>query len=158
MFISNIISKLPAIIYKPRIIYKATTAPTNMDQHPRSTNINTGSIEPLYTTCSHTQHTTTSMCLFFSLFRSYELHYNIYLLYSPYTYSYLSVGVFVLQVSPPVKDTSLSRRVKFGTPFSHVHADVPRFQILVKIFGAHRGVAVKHTPQPLVNPLTFIHG
>ena len=60
MFISNIISKLPAIIYKPGIIYKAITTPINKDQHPRSTNINTSSIEPLYTTCSHTQHTATS--------------------------------------------------------------------------------------------------
>ena len=108
MFISNIISKLPAIIYKPRIIYKATTAPTNMDQHPRSTNINTGSIKPLYTTCSHTQYTTTSMCLFFSLFRSYELHYNIYLLYSPYTYSYLSVK-FICFAGPPFYQRHLSK-------------------------------------------------
>ena len=36
MFISNIISKLSAIIYKPKIIYKATTAPTNKDQQPHS--------------------------------------------------------------------------------------------------------------------------
>jgi len=35
MFISNIISKLPAIIYKPRIIYKATTTPTSKDGHSR---------------------------------------------------------------------------------------------------------------------------
>ena len=49
MFISNIISKLLAIIYKPGIIYKATTTPINKDQHPRSTNINIGSIEPFYT-------------------------------------------------------------------------------------------------------------
>jgi len=32
MFISNIIYKLSAIIYKPRIIYKATTVATNKDQ------------------------------------------------------------------------------------------------------------------------------
>jgi len=47
MFISNIISKLPAIIYKSGIIYKAMKAPTNKDQHPDSDIINTGSIEPL---------------------------------------------------------------------------------------------------------------
>ena len=29
---SNIIYKLLAIIYKPKIIYKATTIPTNKDQ------------------------------------------------------------------------------------------------------------------------------
>ena len=39
MFISNIIYKLSTIIYKPGIIYKATTTPTNKDQHPHSTNI-----------------------------------------------------------------------------------------------------------------------
>ena len=63
MFISNIICKLSAIIHMPEIIYKATIAPTNKDQYPCSTNVNTGSIEPLYMTCSHTQHTTTSLCL-----------------------------------------------------------------------------------------------
>jgi len=31
MFISNIIFKLPAIIYKSWIIYKDTTTPTNKD-------------------------------------------------------------------------------------------------------------------------------
>jgi len=67
MFISNIIYKLSAIIYKPEIIYKATTAPTNKDQHPCPPNINIGSIESLYKTCSHTQHTATSMCLSLSL-------------------------------------------------------------------------------------------
>ena len=36
MFIFNIISKLPAIIYKPGIFYKATTTPSNKDQHPCS--------------------------------------------------------------------------------------------------------------------------
>ena len=48
MFISNIIYKL-STIYKPKIIYKVAIAPTNKDQHPRSTNINTGYIEPFYT-------------------------------------------------------------------------------------------------------------
>ena len=76
MFISNIIYKLSTIIYKPGIIYKATTTPTNKDQHPHSTNINTGSIEPLYMTCSHTQRTTTSMCppLSLSLIRALFKH------------------------------------------------------------------------------------
>ena len=36
MFISNIISKLLAIIYKSGIIYKTITNPTNKDQHPHS--------------------------------------------------------------------------------------------------------------------------
>jgi len=53
MFISNIIYKLLTIIYKPKIIYKATIALTNKDQHPCSHNINTGSIEPFYTTVIH---------------------------------------------------------------------------------------------------------
>ena len=110
MFISNIISKLPAIIYKPGIIYKAITTPINKDQHPRSTNINTSSIEPLYTTCSHTQHTATSFSLSLSLslshslslslFPLYELHYSIYFLYSAYTYFYLSARVLCF-VGPP---------------------------------------------------------
>ena len=38
MFISNIIYKLSTIIYKPGIIYKATTTPTNKD--PITTQLN----------------------------------------------------------------------------------------------------------------------
>ena len=106
MLISNIISKLPAIIYKLGIIYKATTTPTNKNQNHARTTINTGSIEPLYTTCLHTQHTATSLCL--SLFRSYELHYNIYLLYSLYTNSYSSIEVLCFS-GPPLCQRHLSK-------------------------------------------------
>ena len=78
---------------------------TNRFHCPRSTNINTGFIEPLYTTCSHTQHTATSMCP--SLFHSYESHYNIYLLYFPHSYSYLSVGVLCFAGPPLLSKVSL---------------------------------------------------
>ena len=80
---------------------------TRTSNHAQTT-INTGSIEPLYTTCSHTQHTATSLCLSLSLFHSYELHYSIYLLYSPYTYSYLSIIVICFP-GPPSYQRHLSK-------------------------------------------------
>ena len=61
---------------------------------------------------------------------------------------------FVLHVPPPVKDTSPSRHVKFGTSLNHVNPDVLGFWILVRTFGTHRGATVKHTTWPLVNLLT----
>jgi len=67
MFISNIINKLSAIIYKLGIIYKGYNSPSTHlithsahEQQPWSTNINTGSIEPLYTS-DNTR--ATSLCL-----------------------------------------------------------------------------------------------
>jgi len=68
MFISNIIYKLSTIIYKLGIIYKATIAPTNKEKHPHSTNINTDSIEPLYT-LAHTQSTRQQAYVSLSLIR-----------------------------------------------------------------------------------------
>jgi len=146
MFISNIIYKLPTIIYKSKIIYKATTAPTNKDQQPRSTNINIGSIESLYTTCSHTQHTATSLCPLLSLAHTSLIKHILV---------FLSLNIFLLEHQSPLLCRSpllskaplqADRRVKFGTPLSYVHPDVSWFRILVRTFGAHRGVAVKHTP------------
>ena len=81
MFISNIIYKLSAIIYKPRIIYKATTAPTNKDQQSLSTNINTGSIKPLYTTFDHTLSTRQQAYAPFSL-----AHTSLTLAYTCFTF------------------------------------------------------------------------
>ena len=144
MFISNIISKLPTISYKLEIIYKATTTPTNKDQHPCSTNINIGSIKSLYMTCSHTQNTSS-----ITTYTCFTLLTHILTWAS---------NSFALQVPLSIKDTSPSWCVKFGTPLNHVHPDVPLFCILVRTFDTHCGAAVKHTPWPLVNPLTFIHG
>ncbi|KAG5076663.1 hypothetical protein JHK82_055358 [Glycine max] len=42
-----------------------------------------------------------------------------------------SMSALLQECPPPVKGTSLSQRVKFGTPLNHVHPDVPRFWILV---------------------------
>jgi len=92
MFISNIISKLSAIIYKLRIIYKAAIILTNKDQHPHSTSINTGSIESLYTTCSHTQYTATNLCLSLSLIRV-PLHHILVL---------FSLHIFLLDRRSPL--------------------------------------------------------
>lgn len=92
MFISNIISKPSAIIYKARIIYKATTVLTNKDQHPSTTNINTSFIKFLYTTCSHT-HTWQQTCISFSLLLIQVL-LSIYLFFFPDIYSYLKVRIF----------------------------------------------------------------
>ena len=94
MFISNIISKLSAIIYKPKIMYKATKAPTT--QGPTNT-LNYKSLCPIFS-CS--------------LIRALL---SIYLLYFPNSYSYLSIGVLCFVGLPPVKGTSPSQRVKFGT-------------------------------------------
>ncbi|KAG5073987.1 hypothetical protein JHK84_055218 [Glycine max] len=41
-----------------------------------------------------------------------------------------SMSALLQECPPPVKGTSLSQRVKFGTPLNHVHPDVPRFWIL----------------------------
>ena len=86
---------------------------------------------------------------------SYLQHY---LLYSPYTHSYLSIGVLCFTSSPSCHRQPQCQCVKFGIPLNQVNPDVPRFQILVRTFGVHNGVAVKHTSRPLVNPLTSIHG
>ena len=65
MFISNIIYKLSTIIYK------ATTVPTNKDQQLCSTNINTGSAEPLlHDSFTHPAHGNKHVSL--SLSCSYE--------------------------------------------------------------------------------------
>ena len=67
-----------------------------------------------------------------SLFRSHEL-YQAYTCFSFLTHIFTWVSeYFVLQFYPPVKGTSLSWRVKFGTPLSHVHHDVPWFWNLVR--------------------------
>ena len=152
MFISNIIYKLSAIIYKLGIIYKATTAPTNKDQQPCSTNINTGSIESLHTTYSHTQHTTTISCPSISFAHtSLITTYILALLFSLIFLIEHQIPLFCR--SSPVKDTFPSRHVKFRTPLDHVNPNVSRFQILVSTFGPHCGAAVKHTSWLLVNPL-----
>ena len=106
MFISNIIYKLSAIIYKLGIIYKATTAPTNKDQQRRSTNINTGSIEPLYTTFDHTL--STQQQAYAPLSCSYEPYFSIYFLYFPHSYSYLSIEVLCF-AGPPSCQGYLSK-------------------------------------------------
>jgi len=56
MLISNNMYKLPAIIYKPGIMYKATTIPINKDRQPYSTNINTGFIDPSTRLNTHSGH------------------------------------------------------------------------------------------------------
>ena len=98
-FISNIISKLLAIIYKSGIIYKATTTSTNNDQHPRSTNINTGSIEPFYTTViydllTHSKHGNKPMPLSLSLLLIRAPLQNILAL--------LSLCIFLLEHQSPL--------------------------------------------------------
>ena len=99
MFISNIIYKLQTIIYKPKIIYKGYNSPYKQGLVTCSTTINIGSIEPLYTIPSHPQHSSNKPVPPF-LCRSLELYLSIYLLYSPYSYSYLSLRVICF-VGPP---------------------------------------------------------
>ena len=160
MFISNIISKLPTIIYKSEIIYKATTTPTNKDQHSRSTNINIGSLEPFHTTVihdllTHSAHNNKLVCVSLLLIRATFKHY---LLYSPYTYSYLSVRVLYF-AGPLSYQRHFSKPMcEVRDPLNHIHTNVSRFWILVRIFGAHRMAAVKHTLRLPINPLTSIHG
>jgi len=111
MFISNIISKLWVIIYKLGIIYKATIAPTNKDRQPHSNYykymFHRILLHDNHIWLVHTLNTTTSMCP--SFFRSYELHYSIYLFFFPnWSYSYLSVRVFCF-VGPPSYQIYLSK-------------------------------------------------
>ena len=105
---------------------------TRTSNHAQTT-INTGSIEPLYTTCSHTQHTATSLCLSLSLFHSYELHYSIYLLYSPYTYSYLSIIVICFP-GPPSYQRHLSKPTCEVRDPTQPH---PSWRVTVPDFGKH---------------------
>ena len=114
MFISNIISKLSAIIYKPKIIYKATTAPTNKDQQPHSNyykyKFHWTTLHDLLT---HSTHDNKPIPLSFSF--SYTSTISAYTCFSFLTHILTwVVEFFVLQVSPSVKGTSPSRRVKFG--------------------------------------------
>ena len=131
MFISNIISKLLAIIYKLRIIYKSTTTPTNKDQQPRSNYYKYMFHRTPHTTCSHTQHTATSMCLPLSFAHTSSItSYTCFTLLT-HILTWASES-FVLHVPPPIKGTSPSRHVKFRTPLNHVNPNISRFWILVR--------------------------
>ena len=92
LFISKFLSLSSRLLFISReLSAKATIALTNKDQQSRSTTINIGSIEFLYTTHHTLSSRATSMCP--SLSHSYELYLSIYLLYFSHSYSYLSVEV-----------------------------------------------------------------
>ena len=82
-------------------------------------------------TLTHSAHSKKPVLL--SLSRSYELFYNYYMFYSPYTHSYLSVRVLYFVDPPSCQRHPQCRCVKFVTSLNHVNLDVSRFQILVRI-------------------------
>jgi len=151
MFISNIIFKLLAIIYKPRIICKGYNSPYKQGPTTILNYIKYRFHRTLYARSSPTQDTSNKP-MPLSLSRSYECFTFLTHILT------WALESFVLQVPPPVKGISPSQRVMFGTLLNHINLDVSQFQILVRKFGAHREATVKNTLRPLVNSLSFIHG
>jgi len=156
MFISNIIYRLLVIIYKSGVICKGYNSPYKQGPTTTLSYYNCRFHRThLHDLLTHSAYGNKHVPLF--LFRLYELTST----YTCFTFlTHILTWVlesFVLQVAPPIKGTPQSRRVKFGTPLNYVNPDVSQFQILVRAFGAHCGDAIKHTPRPLVNPLSSIH-
>ena len=89
MFIFNIISKFPTIIYKPKFIYKTTYVPTNKDQRPHS-NYYKYKFHWIHLH-DHTLGTQQQAYAPLFLFCSYKHHYNIYLFYSPFFFVLLFI-------------------------------------------------------------------
>jgi len=110
MFISNIICKLPTIIYKLRIICKGYNSPYKQGLIVTINYYKYKFHWTLYASPSLSLAHPSSFSIFAII--------HIYLLISPHSYLTWASKSFVLHVSPPVKGTLQSRCGRSGTPHS----------------------------------------
>ena len=147
--IFNFIYKLSAIIYKPIIIYN--------DPQLHYTLINTRFPRTLNTTPAHEQ---TRLCTYISsTLRTPTCitSYTFLLILLTYILTWASES-FVLQVLHLALLTNTTLKADVWSPkayLSHIHPNVCQLRILVSIFGARHGAAVKHTLQYLIISLSL---